>query len=223
MRAEHEDARAVGLVPAGCRPPLRLDLAEPGLAGNELLGADPVRDVRSLAVARGIAVQDRLAQRVDIGRGIDLVAFGLHGMERVEEALEHPEIGGAADGAGIGREAVENDGGLAAGGRAAAELRATRHPLGQRLDAVGAGHHPPPGGVALAVAVAAVAPLAADPAAEDHRAGRAVEFGDRHHDRGLDRGEAGLAGGPLVEPLEFQRMGRDVGHVEVGEGFLGRA
>jgi hypothetical protein len=60
-------------------------------------------------------------------------------------------------------------------------------------------------------------------AAEDHRPGGAVELGDRHHDGGLDRQQPAVAGLPLLQGLELDRLGRDVGHVEPREQRLGSA
>ena len=60
-------------------------------------------------------------------------------------------------------------------------------------------------------------------AAEHHRADRAVQFGDRDHHRGLDRQQTARIGIPLLERLEFDRRGGNVGHIQRGEQRLGGA
>ena len=65
LRAEHEDAAAVGLVPAGRRAPLRLDLAQVRLARDDGVGGDVGRDVRRLAELAGVAAEHRGAQGLD--------------------------------------------------------------------------------------------------------------------------------------------------------------
>ena len=58
-------------------------------------------------------------------------------------------------------------------------------------------------------------------AAEDQRASGPIELRDRHHDSGLDRQQAALRAVPLLERLKFDRMSRDVGHIQPRERLLG--
>jgi hypothetical protein len=59
-------------------------------------------------------------------------------------------------------------------------------------------------------------------AAEDDRTGGAVELGDGDHDGRLDRQQAALGTAPLVQRLELDRVGREVGHVQRRQHVLGR-
>ena len=65
-------------------------------------------------------------------------------------------------------------------------------------------------------------PAAVGAAAIDHRTRSAVEFRDRHHDGALHRHQAAIRRTPLLERLEFDRVRREIGHVQRGENFLGR-
>ena len=62
---------------------------------------------------------------------------------------------------------------------------------------------------------------AAGTAAEHHRAGRSVEFGNGHHDGALDRQQTAFRAAPLIQRLELQGVGREIGHVQRGEHILG--
>ena len=66
--AQHEDRAAVALLPARRRAPLRLDLGEPALAADMIVGGDAGHDIGLGAEALGIAGEDPLAQLVDAGR-----------------------------------------------------------------------------------------------------------------------------------------------------------
>ena len=57
--------------------------------------------------------------------------------------------------------------------------------------------------------------------AEHHRPGRTVEFRNGHHDGALDRQQAAFGGAPLIQRLEFQRMGGEVGYVQGREHIFG--
>ena len=70
--------------------------------------------------------------------------------------------------------------------------------------------------------LAAMAFAGGGPAAEGHRPDAAIEFRDRHHHGGLDRHQAARVRLPLLQGLEFDRMGRDVGHVEARQDLIGR-
>ena len=58
-------------------------------------------------------------------------------------------------------------------------------------------------------------------AAEDHRAGRAVELGDRDHHRRLDRQQAARRARPTGRASGTRRVGGEVGHVEPRQDLLG--
>ena len=59
-------------------------------------------------------------------------------------------------------------------------------------------------------------------AAIDHRPRGAVELGDRHHHRGLDRLQPAIRSFPLGQRLELERVGRDIRHIEAGQDVFGR-
>ena len=117
------------------------------------------------------------------------------------------EIGRRADRAGVGREAEQHDGELARRTLGPAQLHELGHPGGQHRGPLGDdGHVAAPDARGLG-----------RPAPEGHRPGGAVEFGDRHHHGGLDRREAADIVPPLLDRLELDRMGRQIGHVEPGQ------
>ena len=223
--AEHEDRGAVALLAAGRGTPLRLDLGEPALAPDMVAGADPDMDIRHRAIARGIALDDRLAQPIDAVGNRDAVALGPHRQQRPVQRFEHREIGRRAGVAGIGREVEQHDADLAFGPGRAPQRHQLLGPCRQHLGALGADMH-----VALAFAGRELAGAAAAGAvpglfrapAEDDRAGRAVELGNRDHDGRFDRQQAAIRRAPLVECLELGRMRREVGHVEPRQDLLRR-
>jgi hypothetical protein len=59
------------------------------------------------------------------------------------------------------------------------------------------------------------------PAAEHHRHGRAIQFRQRHHQGGFDRGHPARVCFPFFQRLEFQRGGADIGHVQPRQHCLG--
>ena len=59
-------------------------------------------------------------------------------------------------------------------------------------------------------------------AAIDHRPGRAIEFGDRHHDGAFHRHQPAIRGAPLLQRLEFDGMRRRDTARRAGPEFLGR-
>ncbi len=200
------DRLAVGLLAAGRCAPFGLDLGKVRLARDMVVDADPVRDVGAGAERLAVAGEDRLAQRVDVGRQVDGVALGLQRVERVEEAFVDGEEGGRARGARVGRE-VEDDGGeLAGGALALAQRDHPRDAAGESAGTLGVDDH--------LVAVRAAA-------AEHLRVGGTVQLRDRHHHGGLDREVALRVGGPVLHGLEFQRLADHVGDVELGEKFGG--
>lgn len=151
-------------------------------------------------------------------------SLALHGVQHVEEALEDGEIGRGADGA-----------------RSAGSRRA-RPPPGARRFSSGAaaqgGASSRPGfGCARGRATwRGIRPPARWPCSRRGsrcsprgRAGRrrrwvggAVDLGQGHEHRRLDRAEPAARLRPLAERLEFQRMGRDIGHVEALQRLDGR-
>ena len=59
-------------------------------------------------------------------------------------------------------------------------------------------------------------------AAEHGRTGGAVEFGDRHHDGAFHRHQPPIRRAPLLQGLELDRVGRQIGDVEGRKDVLGR-
>jgi len=87
--AQHMDRGAVRLLATGCGAPLRLDLREVGFAAHVIVHEDARVDVAVRTVARGVAGEDRLAQRVHGGGHVDRVARRLEFAQRGVDALEH--------------------------------------------------------------------------------------------------------------------------------------
>ena len=223
---EHVDRAAIGLLLAGRRPPLGLDLLQPGLAAHVIVRRDLHRDVGVRAMLARVARHDALAQRVDPFGQIDGVALGLERDERVPQALEHREIGGGAGVAGVRREVEQHDREPALRAPRGPERDQPLDPARENIDALGAGRHVAGlggrGADAPAVAAGTRHAGRAGAATEHHRAGRAVELGDRDHDGLLDRQEPAVGGRPAVEGLELDRVRRDIGHVERAQHHFGR-
>ena len=204
LRAEHEQVGAVGLVAAGRRTPLGLDLREVGFPAQMVLGRDAGVDVGLGAEALGVALQDRRPQRIDALRHLHGVAVRRQAPQGVEQGRVDRQERRGAGGAGIRREVEQHHGEPAPGLRRAAQGDEALHPLGEPRGPLGMHAHVP--GV--------VAARRGGASAEHHRGGGAVEFGDRHHHGRLDRRQPALAGLPLLQRLEFQGLGGEVGHVE---------
>ena len=210
-RAVDEQPGAIALVPAGRGTPLRLDLAQPALAAHVVVGRDPRRDVGVGAVACRIAFEDRPAQRLDVGRNLDVVAGRLERQQRVVERGVDRQVGGGTGAAAVGRKVKKHDRELALRPLAPAQ----RHELG---DARGEGRGP----FGIGRHVARASPFGGGrAAAERHRPDRAVQLGNGDHHRGLDGREAAGVLAPLLQGLELDGMGGDVGHVELGQHVLG--
>ena len=60
-------------------------------------------------------------------------------------------------------------------------------------------------------------------AAEHHAAGRAIELRNGDHHGGLDRVQAALGVFPLLQRLEFDGLGGEIGHIEARQHVLGGA
>ena len=103
LLAQHKDAAAIALLPPRCGPPMLFDLAQPFLAADMRVRADPHGDVGIRAMECRIALDDRAAQIIDAFWHLDAIPCGRERMQRVEQGVEHREIGRRADGAGIGQ------------------------------------------------------------------------------------------------------------------------
>jgi hypothetical protein len=106
-----------------------------------VVGGDQRMHVGIGAVLRGVAVQHGVAQRVDAGGQVDAVARGCMRGQRVEQRLEHRQVGGGADVAGVGREVEHHHRDLALRALAAAQRHQAADAPGQRGGALGAGRH----------------------------------------------------------------------------------
>ncbi len=138
----------------------------------------------------------RLAQLVHARRHVDRIAFAPQRLQRFEEALEDGEERRRAGVARVRREVEQHQRHLALGAFAATQRDELRDASRERFGAIRAGEHVLRAvlraeGAAAVTAVAGRA-VGARAAAEHDRAGRAVEFGDRHHDR-CSRPAAGRA------------------------------
>ena len=147
-------------------------------------------------VLRGIALEHSLAQVIDAGRQFDLIALRLHGPEGIEQRLKNRQVGGAADIARIGRKVEHHNRHLALGLLTFPQRHQLADPCGEHDRALGAGAHVlrvvSRGESAGVVAAGAGNPHRAGATAEHNRAGRAVEFGNGHHDGAFDRQQSAL-------------------------------
>ena len=190
-----------------------------------VVGLDQNMHIGISTVLLGVALEHRLAQCIDAFRHVDGVALRLHAGERVVERLEYRQISGGADVAGIRREVEQHDRDLALGMVGAAHGDQLGDSCRQHDGALRAGGHVLRGigsgeGAVMVAAVTGHA-LRARSAAENHRAGCAVELGNRHHDGALDRQQSAVGTTPLIERLKLGRMGGNIGHIERGEHILG--
>ncbi len=208
--AEHEQPAAVALVATRRRAPLPLDLGQPALAPHMLVGRNAGDHVGVGTEACGISLGDARAQLVDRGRHVDAVARGLHGGERVVQRRIDRQIRRGAGAAGIRREIEQHDRDLALGTGRGTQCDQLGNPRRQHRGPLGMNSH---------VAVIA-ARRRRGAAAEGHRPDRAVEFRDRDHHGGLDRHQPARIALPLLEGLEFNRMRRDVRHIERRQNFF---
>ena len=85
------------------------------LAADMVVGADAGGDIGIGAEALGIALQHRLAQRVDAFGTSTRVAFVRQPLQRGVKRFADRKMGRRAGGAGIGREIEQHDGQLALG------------------------------------------------------------------------------------------------------------
>ena len=225
LLAEHENGAAVAQLLARCAAPLRFDLLEPAFAPHVIVGGDERVHIGVGAVLQGIAVQDSVAQRIDIFRDVHPVSLRLHGSERVHQRLKNRQIRGAADIAGIGREIENHHRYLALGTLAALERDELGDTGGQHESAFRARAHVLRGVGRLksagVIAAGAGHAGSARPSAEDDGTGRAVQLGDGHHDGALYGQQAALGTAPLVQGLELHGMGCNVRNIQVRQHFLG--
>ena len=223
--AQDLDAGAIGLLPAGRRAPLGLDLLQPALAAHMLFGGHAHMHIGERAETLGVAFDDGAAQGVHGGGRLHRIARALHGVQHAEERFEHREIGGGAGVARIGREVEEHHADLATGALGPAQQRQFLDAGGEGFGALGADMHVA-GVLGLrehALALATAAGGSSIGAAAEHGGARgAVELGNRHHDGGFHGQQAPVRILPLLHGLELDGMGGDIGNVEPGEDFLRR-
>ncbi len=225
--AEHEQAGAVGLLAAGRRAPLRLDLLQVPFPPHVVVGRDAHVHVGRGAVAFGVAMDDRLAQRVDVRRQRHRVAGTLHRRQCVVQRLEHRQERRGAGVARVRREVEDHRRHLARRPLGAPQVDQLADPRRQHVGALDAAVHVVRAGAVLEAAAVRAAGAGdvrgAAAAAVDHRAGGAVELGDRDHHRRLDRQQPARRAAPLVERLELHRRDGEVGHVQPRQDVLGGA
>ena len=225
LRAQNLHRGAIRLQLARRRAPACLDLLQPRLARDDRVGADLGMDIGFGPEARGIALQNRFAQRIDRGWNFDLIAFAVEPLQRRVERRKHAEELRRTRRTRIGWEVEQDDRDALLGIGRATQRDDLADARGEHLGALGAGVHRADfacrGEVALAAAASAgrVGPIRAP--AEHHRDGAAVEFGDRDHHRRFEREQALPVCTPGLQRLEFDRVRRDVRHVELGQHRLG--
>ena len=106
-----------------------------------VFGGDQMVHIGVGPVLGGVAVQQAVAQVIDVGGHVHGVALRFHGGQGVEDGLEHAQVSGAADVARIWREVEHHQRQLALGALAAAQGHHFAHPCGQHGGAFGAGGH----------------------------------------------------------------------------------
>ena len=126
---------------------------------------------------------------------------------------EHGEVGGGAGRAGVGREVEQHHRHPLVPACGPAQCDLGGHAGGQHRGAFGVADHVL-AGRSLAVAGAP---------AVSGRAHAAVELGQGDHHGGFDGKQAAGVAFPLLDRLELERVGGDVGHVQLGEQVLGGA
>ena len=226
LRAEHEDRGAVALLAAGSGTPLPFNLVEPAFAAHMGVGGNPGVYVGVCTEPLAIAVDDPGAQLIDGGGHIHRIAFALHGAKRHVKRGKDRQVRSRAGVAGIGREVEQHDRHLTLGAFGAPQPHQTVDARRQHFCPFDAGMH-----VAVVVAggegaaaMAAGAGLAGvvGSAAEHDRAGGAVKFGNRHHDRRFDWQQAAVGRPPLLQRLQFGGVAGDIRHIEPRQHILGR-
>ena len=204
----HDEQRAaVRQVLSGGRSPGALELGEVLRPADVVVGRDPRHHVGVGAVLSGVALEHALGERLGGGRNLDVVAVGRHRLQRAVQRAPHREVGRGSGGAAVGREVEQHDADVAVSGGHAAQRDEPLETAGDPLDPLVDAHH--------RVAVRGAAP------AEHARRNGTVELGDRDHHRGLDRGQAGGRGLPVLDALELEGLRGDERNVEALEHLRG--
>ena len=76
--------------------------------GNDGIGGDMGGDVGLLPILLGIALQDGVAEGVDGGGNLNVIAAEFQALKCIKETFEDTEVSGCADGARIGWEAEQD-------------------------------------------------------------------------------------------------------------------
>ena len=203
-RAHHEDAAPVGQNLARCRPPLRFQFFQIGLAAHIVVDRNLLEHIGLGAVLLAIAVKDGTTQCIDAVRHLDLVARSRELLERVEQRLKDGQKRRGARRAGVGRKVEQNDANGALGAFGASQGDQTINATHQRINARFMRHH-----VARALGTSVTR------ATSEQRWGdSAVQLGNRHHHGGLDRQQTSLGLRPLVQRLKLTGVGRDIRHIQ---------
>ena len=196
LLAQDKNGTAVAELTARCRAPLRFNFFEPALTFDVIVSRDQSMHIGVCAMLCRIAIQQGIAQFVHAGWHIDLVTLRLHGGQGVPQRFENRQECGRANVACIGREVEQHNGHVAVFAFAAFQGHHLAHPGCQHDGALWARVH------VLCVAaftkrtsmVTAIAchTCRAWTSAKHHRAGRAIKFGDCHHDGAFNRQQAAV-------------------------------
>ena len=208
LPAKHENPAAVGLRAARRRSPLLLDLAQMRLTPDMIVGGNTRRHIGVRAKARGVAFQDGNPKRIHARRHLDLIPAGGQRMQRVEQGLEHGQVGRRPGRPSIRREIEQHDSQLLFRPRPTLQRHQLGHARGQHRRPLSVHEH--------------IVPLGAAAATKGDRPRRAVQLRQRHHHRGLDRRQSARIALPLRQRLEFDGMRADIGHVQRSQQRLGR-
>ena len=214
MLAQNEHRPPVGLYLAGRSTPDSLDLRQRlGVAHNRI-SRHKFRYVCRLSVDAGIALQHFRAQIIHCGWHVDQIAIRLHAQHGVVQTFKHAQIRRCSGSSGVWWKAEQHDADLFARISHLAQIGQTQRLFGQNTHPFMARRHRFGQGRAFAhlrTALAAVQPMTAR---KDCGVRRPVDLRQRNQHRRFNRPKAGARLRPLAKGLKFQRMCRNIGHVQ---------
>ena len=207
--AEHKQVLTVGPFLARCRPPLCLDLSEPGLRPHVVIHGHALIHIRLGAKLFSVALEDRVAE-CGVGiRKVDPVPFGPHRRQRVVERLEHAEVRRGACRAAVWRKVKQDDGHFSLRNGRVSQSNQPCNAVRQTIDALWRRLH-----------VKFFARGAFRATAKHHRPCRAIELRNRDHHSRLNGHQTHGRGFPVLQTLKLKTLHRQIRHIEGLEHFL---
>mmetsp|Transcript_38127 Transcript_38127/g.78203 ORF Transcript_38127/g.78203 Transcript_38127/m.78203 type:complete len:557 (+) Transcript_38127:2459-4129(+) len=204
LLAVDQQVQAIRVELPGGLAPVLLELAG---VGSELLVLVNVHLVLDVEVGRAhaglLVVEHRVHDALScVGHVANVVALPLELLAHRQDGSEDIEVGGRADVALVGGEGEDGDGELLVLVLLHAQVRPLERAVREQVDAVRKGDSAPGQSVTSAV---------------DDGLDGAVDLRQRHLQCNLDGVQAKLGGLPLLERLEDERDGAEVGAVELRE------